>query len=215
MRYLKSWFAVDFIAAFPFGWFLTGLPLDTTHGVKAFKLLKLARLMKLAKMVPLIRKWRNVLHINPSVFRMLLFFFLIFLAAHWMACGWIALNPEPLGDDFQRTYLQALYWVITTMTTVGYGDITPSTNAQIVYAMFVMIGGVGTYGYVIANLANFLRNIDTAKMDFLRNGRGQCILAYRDIPPAWSNAFAPTTITSGTTDWTTTKTKSSTTSPHR
>ena len=40
------------------------------------------------------------------------------------------------------------------MTTVGYGDITPTTNVQTLYAMFVMILGVGTYGYIIANLSD-------------------------------------------------------------
>jgi voltage-gated potassium channel len=115
---------------------------------------------------------------------MLLFFFLVSFAAHWMACGWIALVPGIVTGDLASTYLKALYWVITTMTTVGYGDITPNTNAQTIYAMFVMVLGVGTYGYIIANLSNFFGNIDTAKIDFTKKmAIVNAFLAYRAIPP--------------------------------
>jgi hypothetical protein len=183
-KYLKSWFIVDFMAAFPFGLFLAGIPFDTTHGIKALRLLRLTRLLKLAKMVPLIRKWGAFLSVNPSVLRMFLFFFLVSFAAHWMACGWIALYPGIVTGDASRTYIQAIYWVITTMTTVGYGDITPTTNFQTIYAMFVMVLGVGTYGYIIANLSNFFGNIDTAKIDFTKKmAIVNAFLAYRAIPP--------------------------------
>lgn len=37
--------------------------------------------------------------------------------------------------------------MITTITTIGYGDITPSTNAQTIYTMFVQLTGAGMYGY--------------------------------------------------------------------
>lgn len=182
-KYLKSWFLVDFMAAFPFGLFLTGLPFDSTLGIKALRLLRLARLLKLAKMVPLIRKWGNVMALNPSVLRMFLFLFLVSFTAHWMACAWIALFPGMVTSDGTGTYIRAIYWVITTMTTVGYGDITPVTNAQTIYAMLVMILGVGTYGYVIANLSNFFGNMDTAKLDFSKKmAIVNAFLAYRSVP---------------------------------
>ena len=96
IKYLRSWFIVDFMAAFPFGLFLTGVPFDTTHGIKALRLLRLTRLLKLAKMVPLIRKWGNLMSLNPSVLRMLLFF-LFGQFRRAMACVWIAL----FGDGHQ------------------------------------------------------------------------------------------------------------------
>ena len=51
------------------------------------------------------------------------------------------------------------------------------------YAIFVMILGVGTYGYIIANLSNFFGNIDTAKIDFSKKmAIVNAFLAYRAIP---------------------------------
>ena len=98
-----------------------------------------------------------------------------------MACGWVKLGGMNTDIDMMMTtYIKSIYWVITTMTTVGYGDITPTSNIQLVYAIFVMILGVGTYGYIIANIANLLGNIDTARIDFSRKMAViDAFLAYR------------------------------------
>jgi hypothetical protein len=38
-----------------------------------------------------------------------------------------------------RQYLYSLYWVITTMTTVGYGDITAQNDTERAFSMFAMV----------------------------------------------------------------------------
>ena len=109
--------------------------------------------------------------LNPSVLRMLLFsFWSVSPRIGWPVYGCAFQGWSPVTP---RAYIRAIYWVITTMTTVGYGDITPTTNVQTLYAMFVMILGVGTYGYIIANLSNFFGNIDTAKSTSQKNGHRQ------------------------------------------
>ena len=52
-----------------------------------------------------------------------------------------------------RRYLVALYWAITSLATVGYGDITPNTNAEVVLAMVVMISGTTFFGALTASVA--------------------------------------------------------------
>lgn len=187
-HYLKTWFTVDFLAAIPFGQLITGFSFDTTQGFKALRIVKLTRLLKLVKLIPLIRRWGNLKSINPSMLRMLLFFFLVLFVAHWMACGWIALSTFDVNQDPVGTYIRSLYWVFTTMTTVGYGDITPVTNWQVVYAVMIMIIGVATYGYVIANLSSYFGNIDSARSDFTRKmAIVNAFLAYREIPKGLEN----------------------------
>ncbi|MEE3234552.1 MAG: ion transporter [Candidatus Latescibacterota bacterium] len=172
--YLKTWFIIDLLAAIP------ALLLES---FKMLRMIRLFRLLKLAKIVPLIRKWGGYYTLNPSIVRMLIFFILLVFAVHWMACGWVKLGGINTNFDTATIYLKSIYWVITTMTTVGYGDITPTSNIQLMYAMFVMILGVGTYGYIIANIANLLGNIDTARIDFSRKMAViDAFLAYRDIP---------------------------------
>ena len=50
-----------------------------------------------------------------------------------------------------------------TLTTVGYGDIVPSNDAETAYAIFVMILGVGVYAYLIGNIANIVANLNPAR----------------------------------------------------
>jgi len=57
---------------------------------------------------------------------------------HMIACGWIMVGEHPTWgtwmtndsfpnhanmDDGSFVYITSLYWVVTTLTTVGYGDI--------------------------------------------------------------------------------------------
>jgi len=55
-----------------------------------------------------------------------------------------------------RTALDAFYFVIVTMATVGYGDIHPVTEAGKVFTLFIIVMGVGTFLGVIANVTEIM-----------------------------------------------------------
>ncbi|MBT3236333.1 MAG: cyclic nucleotide-binding domain-containing protein [Bdellovibrionales bacterium] len=84
------------------------------------------------------------------------------LVIHFIACGWIVMNNFT-GSDLATIYNKALYWTITTLTTIGYGDITPNSNLSRLYTMVIMILGVGVYGVVIGNVARLLSEADRYK----------------------------------------------------
>jgi voltage-gated potassium channel len=50
----------------------------------------------------------------------------------------------------------ALWWSITTMTTVGYGDFTPVTATGRGVAVVLMLGGISLLGIVTATLASWI-----------------------------------------------------------
>jgi voltage-gated potassium channel len=52
--------------------------------------------------------------------------------------------------------LDALWWGLTTMTTVGYGDVYPVTAEGRLAAAVLMILGIGLYSAITATLASFL-----------------------------------------------------------
>ncbi|HUV02409.1 MAG TPA: NAD-binding protein [Desulfobacteria bacterium] len=52
----------------------------------------------------------------------------------------------------------AVYWVIVTITTVGYGDYTPKTLGGRVTFVLVALGGIGTIAYVFEQLLSFSTN---------------------------------------------------------
>ncbi|MCF6388393.1 potassium channel family protein [Mycobacterium sp. MBM] len=51
---------------------------------------------------------------------------------------------------------EALWWSVTTITTVGYGDLTPITTTGRVVAVLLMIGGITLVGSITATLASWI-----------------------------------------------------------
>jgi hypothetical protein len=97
----------------------------------------------------------------------------IFLIDHWVACLWFFIGEvaQISGESWltnaslesARTstqYLNSLYWSITTLTTVGYGDITPTNDLEIVFTLIIMFLGVSMYAFIIGNVASLIANLD-------------------------------------------------------
>ena len=55
-----------------------------------------------------------------------------------------------------NSFGKALWWSITTVTTVGYGDVYPITNTGRIIAVLLMIGGISLVGVVTAALASWI-----------------------------------------------------------
>jgi len=46
-------------------------------------------------------------------------------------------------------YIYSLYWAITTIVTVGYGDITPQNEYEILVTISIEVIGAAVFGYLI------------------------------------------------------------------
>jgi voltage-gated potassium channel len=55
-----------------------------------------------------------------------------------------------------RSFIDAFYYIIVTMATVGYGDIVPTTPAGKIIAILLIVTGVGTFLGVIANATELM-----------------------------------------------------------
>jgi Trk K+ transport system NAD-binding subunit len=71
---------------------------------------------------------------------------------------------------FHDSWIDAAYFVVTTMTTTGYGDLTPHRDhlAEVLAAMALMLGGITFSGLFIAFGASLLTRIQWVKMQGLR-----------------------------------------------
>ena len=49
---------------------------------------------------------------------------------------------------------------MTTLTTVGYGDITPTNQTERLYATFMMIIGASFYGFVVGAISSVVSSSD-------------------------------------------------------
>ncbi|MCX7538883.1 potassium channel family protein [Corynebacterium sp. P5875] len=59
-------------------------------------------------------------------------------------------------DSQINTFFDAVWWSIVTVTTVGYGDITPTTTGGRYIGIAVMLGGIAVAGIVTATFASWL-----------------------------------------------------------
>ncbi|MCI5150880.1 MAG: potassium channel protein, partial [Candidatus Electrothrix sp. MAN1_4] len=72
------------------------------------------------------------------------------------------------------SFASGVWWTIVTLTTVGYGDISPSTPAGRVLAVLIMLFGIGLLGMLSAGLATMLMSRKS------RENKGMCPSIFED-----------------------------------
>ncbi len=109
--------------------------------------------------------------LQPTTYRLVPLVTLVPLIVHLVACGWIALGAGNAGTagEPSMVYAKAVYWTFTTLTTVGYGDITPQTIVQMMYACAAQLIGVGVFGFILSNVASLLSRSDAAREHHMDN----------------------------------------------
>lgn len=147
--------------------------------VRLARLLKLARMLKLGSVA---KRFEEIAMVSPMAIKFLKLGGQLILLGHMLSCFWyyVALESDPeleqcasgclncvpgemattwykvvgiAEDDRASQYATAFYWAFTTITTVGYGDITPTNDAERIYAMVCMIGGATVFGYISGSIA--------------------------------------------------------------
>ena len=96
--------------------------------------------------------------------------FLLVYAIGMVAIAATIVTTVEAGHDTIESFPDALWWSMVTVTTVGYGDMTPVTPTGRAVAVFLMIGGIGLFGGLTANLASaIMKTEDTveANVDLL------------------------------------------------
>jgi Trk K+ transport system NAD-binding subunit len=97
--------------------------------------------------------------LNPILIRLALAAFVVLLLGIWY-----------FHAAFKGGWLDAVYFVVATMTTTGYGDLTPdrSNPVEIVSAMVLMLAGTIITGLFIAFGASLLTRVHWVSMQGLR-----------------------------------------------
>jgi len=65
-------------------------------------------------------------------------------------------------------YLASLYWATVTCTTVGYGDITPTNNMELIWAMSIIVIGVSLFSYQLSDLSSNFADMLSKKHKFAK-----------------------------------------------
>ncbi|XP_047356138.1 potassium voltage-gated channel subfamily H member 2 isoform X7 [Vespa velutina] len=179
VHYLKGWFIIDLVAAIPFDLLLVGS--DTDETTTLIGLLKTARLLRLVRVA---RKIDRYSEYGAAVLLLLMASFA--LIAHWMACIWYAIgNAErPTlkskvgwldilandthqfyfhnntgGPSIKSRYITALYFTFSSLTSVGFGNVAPNTDAEKIFTIIVMLIGSLMYASIFGNVSAIIQRL--------------------------------------------------------
>ena len=65
--------------------------------------------------------------------------------------SWIS-NYEQEDQSLSIVYLDTIYYCITTMITIGYGDIHGYTSSERLFCVFLMLLATGIFSYTMNNI---------------------------------------------------------------
>jgi voltage-gated potassium channel len=98
-----------------------------------------------------------LLHIRPSHLVQVIVLALLMLSTAGAGFFWLEPNV--------RNYPDGVWLAFTTIATVGYGDIVPSTAASKVFAVFIVLLGYAMFSIVTANIAALFVGEEDAKFE--------------------------------------------------
>ena len=182
--YLKGWFLIDVIAIIPFDLIVDdgGGAANLIRYARIGRITKLLKLMKLMRLIKLQKQsqfsfmswFQDLFSIDPDHRWFLLFFSYFTMTTHIVACTWIIVSRFDSdaanswitlytgGNDAGHIdlYLTSVYFTITTVTTVGYGDMSASTMLEKSICIIIMCVGVIGFAMASGALTNYISQQD-------------------------------------------------------
>ncbi|XP_027015665.2 potassium voltage-gated channel subfamily H member 7 isoform X2 [Tachysurus fulvidraco] len=180
VHYFKGWFLIDMVAAIPFDFLIFGSGSEETTIL--IGLLKTARLLRLVRVA---RKLDRYSEYGAAVLMLLMCIFA--LIAHWLACIWYAIgnvekpyldhtigwldnlgmsigkqynySDPSSGPSIKDKYVTALYFTFSSLTSVGFGNVSPNTNSEKIFSICVMLIGSLMYASIFGNVSAIIQRL--------------------------------------------------------
>ncbi|XP_013374844.1 PREDICTED: potassium voltage-gated channel subfamily H member 4 isoform X2 [Chinchilla lanigera] len=179
LHYLATWFFVDLIAALPFD-------LLYVFNVTVTSLVHLLKTVRLLRLLRLLQKLERYSQCSAVVLTLLMSVFA--LLAHWMACVWYVIGRremeanDPLlwdigwlqelgrrldapyvngsaGPSRRSAYIAALYFTLSSLTSVGFGNVCANTDAEKVFSICTMLIGALMHAVVFGNVTAIIQRL--------------------------------------------------------
>lgn len=194
-RYLEGWFLFDLITAFPYyaiGYYYHTHVNDLTNNfglIIKFVILKWGRVLKVMQ-INYSKESEDSSYINNIFFsfRILInkivdLFLLLVLFIHFTSCFWIIIgffqnssndpinwltHYDSLDKRIYSLYIDSLYFVMTSILTVGYGDVLPISKYEKIFVIILILFGSLYYSYLLSSISNIV-HIKNSKTQTLIN----------------------------------------------
>jgi CRP-like cAMP-binding protein len=189
LNYLLSpWFLVDLLSSLPFDLMLAGRrhaeSVSLVRMIRVFRLLRLLKIFRATRLKEAVESIEELFSIPPSLVALFFLLFQVYFVGHLLACLWWGLTNvmaeeyAPFQDhgsgwfnfvdrhglrykgvSVGSQYLASVYFTFTTLTTVGYGDITPHYTAERLLCVGMALCGLVLFGYIMASVSQLLQSL--------------------------------------------------------
>ncbi|WP_232824653.1 ion transporter [Algibacillus agarilyticus] len=146
---------IDLIAIVPF-YLAVGLDLRV---VRSFRLLRLVLIFKLLKYSKAMDRFRRAMLIAKE--ELLLFMMVACILLYLSAVG-IYYCENAAQPELFKSVFHSLWWAVTTLTTVGYGDMVPITVGGKIFTFFILMLGLGIVALPTGLIASALSEVRKA-----------------------------------------------------
>ena len=145
---------------------------------KAFKIFKLIK-VKNNRVVYFINRKLSKNYVVEGIYQMVNFMIITLSMFNFIIClhiymaqqsypNWIVSNN--LADKhFIDIYLASFYFIIATMTSVGYGDITCISIEETFFQIILLSIGLVAYSWIISTVGDYVKNQSRASMNYNRD----------------------------------------------
>ena len=203
-RYMSGWFWIDAPSSVPVELIEVMLPADADAGhlslLRFLRMFRLIRLLRLLKIGGYITSLEEVFDVSLKPLRVVSLVLKMTFVAHLLACAWYYIGNTAGSDEevtwvtsyddgtaldapLSTKYLYSMYWSLTTLTTVGYGDITPTNDIERRFVTFALLIGSLTFAYILGDIGSLMQSLD--RQNVLINERIDSVkeyLRWRGIP---------------------------------
>lgn len=167
-KYLRSWFILDVISSIPSE---LAVKISSSSSVSSYGLSNMLRLWRLRRVSAMFSSLEKDTHFNYFWVRCAKLLCVTIFAVHCAGCfyyllafhypiperTWIgAAIPDFHTRGLWTRYVISIYWSITTLTTVGYGDLHAHNTREMIFTVFYMLFNLGLTAYLIGNMTNLV-----------------------------------------------------------
>ncbi|KAA0724345.1 Potassium/sodium hyperpolarization-activated cyclic nucleotide-gated channel 4 [Triplophysa tibetana] len=193
VKYLRSWFAVDFISSIPVDYIFliveTRIDSDFYKTARALrivrftKILSLLRLLRLSRLIRYIHQWEEIFHMTydlaSAMVRIVNLIGMMLLLCHWDGClqflvpmlqdfpsdCWVARN-KMVNDTWGQQYSYALFKAMSHMLCIGYGMHPPVGMTDVWLTILSMIVGATCYAMFVGHATALIQSLDSSRRQY-------------------------------------------------